>query len=620
MTLAVLQASVLQTNGALSVAAGAQITVRTPAGALAALYTDRSGTTPAGNPFTADSNGFFRVYVAPGRYDVTVLTDVGTQVYKDIALFAEGNVVAAMVDNIADLRALPSYSSQDGMSVQLRGYYTPGDGGGGPLRIWKGGAAPGTYVDNGGSIIVPTGGDGSGAWVWEYSGAVNVKWFGAKGDGVADDQPSIQAALTSSSNIFIPEGDYRINTSVTSSGKSLSIKGDSFATTRILCVAGGLAFTLTPQVVGAPPDQAHVSDLTIQTIGTVATPALQLEWSAYQPNAQGQFTVDKVNIVRNDDGLGSFTSGIRLVNAIVGSVSNCFMVGDDARVSNIGIDLVDCVGVRIDKCDINRFKTGVSITKVSAVQSEGIFIADSFIYDVFKGVTVNTAIHVNLINTHININGASAEYAVRLENTNQCAISAGCLLYFGGSVGDAALQDCVQIIGSNGASITSSYIVGVTPANTRYGISLSGGSGLSIISGCTISSCSAEGVFFGSIADNYNILTGCIFFGNTSDYTDSGTNNYISNNTDEAGKTVGNLRWGDNTGKFSSGEISSNANWGAFIKGHAGTAADVALVTSNNIAVVKLDTANNLVLTIPTSSTGLPVGAVWNNAGVLNIA
>ena len=94
MTLAVLQASVLQTNGALSVAAGAQITVRTPAGALATLYEDRAGTTPTGaNPIFADSKGFFRVYVAPGRYDVTVTTSSGTQVYEDIALFADGSVI-----------------------------------------------------------------------------------------------------------------------------------------------------------------------------------------------------------------------------------------------------------------------------------------------------------------------------------------------------------------------------------------------------------------------------------------------------------------------------------------------------------------------------------------------
>ena len=112
MTLAVLQASVLQTNGALSVAAGAQITVRTPANALATLYEDRAGTTPTGaNPIFADSKGFFRVYVTPGRYDVTVTTGSGTQVYKDIALFADGSVIgtSAAADILGTVSATGTY-------------------------------------------------------------------------------------------------------------------------------------------------------------------------------------------------------------------------------------------------------------------------------------------------------------------------------------------------------------------------------------------------------------------------------------------------------------------------------------------------------------------------------
>ena len=100
-----------------------------------------------------------------------------------------------VVENIAELRT----NNGAGQAVQVLGYYESGDGGGGPLRVWK---TDGPYVDNGGSIIVPTGGDGSGAWVWEYSGAINVKWFGAVGDydpdtGTgADDTIAIKAAIT----------------------------------------------------------------------------------------------------------------------------------------------------------------------------------------------------------------------------------------------------------------------------------------------------------------------------------------------------------------------------------------------------------------------------------------
>ncbi len=64
------------------------------------------------------------------------------------------------------------------------------------------------YTVNGGTVFAKSGG---GFWVRQYSGAVNVKWFGAKGDGVTDDTVAIQRALNSSSMIFIPAGTYKIN-------------------------------------------------------------------------------------------------------------------------------------------------------------------------------------------------------------------------------------------------------------------------------------------------------------------------------------------------------------------------------------------------------------------------
>ncbi|WP_166638944.1 right-handed parallel beta-helix repeat-containing protein [Maritalea mobilis] len=45
----------------------------------------------------------------------------------------------------------------------------------------------------------------SGAWVRVIENAINVKWFGAVGDGVTDDTNAIQAALDTGLNIYIPE-------------------------------------------------------------------------------------------------------------------------------------------------------------------------------------------------------------------------------------------------------------------------------------------------------------------------------------------------------------------------------------------------------------------------------
>ncbi len=54
----------------------------------------------------------------------------------------------------------------------------------------------------------------SGAWVRQYDGAVNVKWFGAAGDGIVDDTVAIQAAVDYGVKVFLPNGDYVVSRSI----------------------------------------------------------------------------------------------------------------------------------------------------------------------------------------------------------------------------------------------------------------------------------------------------------------------------------------------------------------------------------------------------------------------
>jgi len=112
--------------------------------------------------------------------------------------------------------------------VNNKMYFIGGTDGG----LFKGvtGAAAATYSDNGGSYcgtqFIPTGGDGSAAWVRVDGGynvglPFNVVWFGAQGDGVTEDHVAIQAALDAAASdtsaihrTYAPAGKYIIGDTV----------------------------------------------------------------------------------------------------------------------------------------------------------------------------------------------------------------------------------------------------------------------------------------------------------------------------------------------------------------------------------------------------------------------
>lgn len=157
---------------------------------------------PLSNPFQSDVNGKV-VFAAPdGQYDIKFSS--GPRESTASIQFLDVSGALQVVENIDALRSITGNSGR--YYILAKFHTSNGDGGGGSF-YWESGAAPGTYVDNGGTVIVPTGGDGSAAWVRDYDGEVNVRWFGAKGDGVSDDTAAVQAALNTGNAAF-PKGTY----------------------------------------------------------------------------------------------------------------------------------------------------------------------------------------------------------------------------------------------------------------------------------------------------------------------------------------------------------------------------------------------------------------------------
>ena len=522
--------------------ANATITVTDLSGNAVTIYQDYAGTTPLTST-TTNNNGEFDFYVPAGKYNITA-TGVGIA----------GYTISDEFIGIADSSVSPFIQSGTG--------------------------AVSRYAQD------------------KMREIVSVKDFGAVGDGVADDYAAIQATVTfataNNKSIEIPAGTYLCGNQVASSSGNVSIVGDGVGLSKIVFTAtsGGFSFNLLSQAANRPPQQLNISKLTIESNAAVSSPAVSAEWSTYQANAQGSAWISDLNITRKKDGTGSFVNAIKLNKCVIAHVRNVIIVGDDNRVSDTAINLIDCIGIQLANIEANRYKTGASITKSVATQTEGVVFNSCTIYDVYRGVDANTAIAINIVNSHININGASADYCVKFYNVSQSFIGYGSLIYFGGNVSDPANQVAIRLEFGNSNIISNCELVGVTAANCLYAVHTIS-SGYNVVSTSNISS-PTYGIYLQSGGQNqvYN----CSFYNcATGNILNAGATDYVANNFQTSGTPapINSIRWGSTVGGFNTGELSASASWGAYIKGFSGSAADVALASSGGKNIVCIQDAAN---------------------------
>ncbi len=134
-----------------------------------------------------------------------------------MSLKLNSNSINYNVATVLDLTSIVNPSINDTVVVTEEGR--------GGVFIYR---ADGT--SNGGTIFDSS---STGKWHRQYEGSVNVKWFGAKGDGVTDDTLAIQNAINININTYIPRGVYNCNDISLKGKQGIKIYGDSQSDFRI---------------------------------------------------------------------------------------------------------------------------------------------------------------------------------------------------------------------------------------------------------------------------------------------------------------------------------------------------------------------------------------------------
>lgn len=236
----------------------------------------------------------------------------------------------------AALRALDVSTLVHRDVVNIGAAASAGDGWAGSFYYDSGSAA----ADDGALTIAPT--VGSGRFKRIYSGPLDVRWFGAVGDGVTDDTTACQAAHTAAAingaTVFYPEGTFKITSTLTHSYHS-AVRG-----------------------VG------HASILSFSGTG----PAI----SCVTPSGQAtEIQVDSIRIVA---AAPSATCALYLENCYVGTLRQVYVDGANTGFSDAGIVLVgtspdNCAGVRIENCHVQR-ATGYGV-RAGGRPSGGIWLS-----------------------------------------------------------------------------------------------------------------------------------------------------------------------------------------------------------------------------------------------------
>lgn len=360
-----------------------------------------------------------------------------------------------------------------------------------------------------------------------WSQPLNVKSYGATGNGSTDDTSAFNAALAaapaSGAEIYVPAGTYKLTGTLNVVNKSIAFRGEGQRISNLRWDAGtdGLSFqsTTTTNTSLTIKSLSFLRGVSSTGIAINATWAATTGW--HGANGLVTASIEDVNIAASPYGTGlGWASGIVLGNATNAKIRNFTIMGADFNVGHSGIMFTGkSIANYVSDGDISHFPYGISTWD----EGDGFHITDVEIIAVISGIKLVAASRgrgTSIQGCHVN----SLAEGIMTWGFGDVAITNNLIYRWGTETWRG-----ISATHAESTRITGNYIVKLFSGGSTAGIVLEGNAVRNIVQG-NITEGMGTGIWLmdPTVADN--IVSNNLNRSATTPITNSGTGNHLFNN------------------------------------------------------------------------------------------